>query len=76
VDVLIAGTMAGFLTVLFKAPFMVILLTAVMLQADTETIALIVLAVAAVLVVQPYLLAAIAARQAARAARRGTPASA
>jgi H+/Cl- antiporter ClcA len=76
VDVLIAGTMAGFLTVLFKAPFMVILLTAVMLQADTETIALIVLAVASVLVVQPYLLAAITARQAARAARKGTPAAA
>jgi len=47
-----------------------------MLQADTETIALIVLAVASVLVVQPYLLAAITARQAARAGRKGTPAAA
>ena len=75
VDVLIGGVMAGFLMVLFKAPFMVILLTAVMLQASTELTALIVLAVAAVLIVQPYILAAIAARQAARAARRGATAA-
>ncbi len=33
VDVLIAGVMAGFLMVLFRAPLMVILLTVVMLQA-------------------------------------------
>jgi H+/Cl- antiporter ClcA len=72
-DVLIAGTMAGFLTVLFRAPFMVILLTAVMVAADPVTISLIVLAVATVLIVQPYLLAAIAAQQAARAARRRGP---
>jgi hypothetical protein len=71
VDVLIGGVMAGFLVVLFKAPFMVILLTVVMLQASAELTALIVLAVAAVLIVQPYILAAIAARQAARSARRG-----
>ncbi len=70
VDVLIGGVMAGFLLVLFKAPFMVILLTVVMLQAGAELTALIVLAVAAVMIVQPYILAAIAARQAARAARR------
>ena len=69
-DVLIAGTMAGFLVVLFKAPFMVILLTTAMLQASPVMVALIVLAVATVLVVQPYLLAAIGARGAARAARR------
>lgn len=69
-DVLIGGIMAGFLMVLFKAPFMVILLTAVMLAATPELTALIVLAVAAVMIVQPYLLAAIAARQAARAGRR------
>ena len=36
IDVLIGGVMAGFLMVLFKAPFMVILLTAVMLQASVE----------------------------------------
>ncbi len=71
-DVLIGGVMAGFLVVLFKAPFMVILLTVVMLQANAELTALIVLAVAAVLIVQPYILAAIAGRQAARAARRGS----
>jgi H+/Cl- antiporter ClcA len=70
-DVLIAGVMSGFLVVLFKAPFMVILLTVVMLQATAELTALIVLAVAAVLIVQPYILAAIAARRAARAARTG-----
>jgi H+/Cl- antiporter ClcA len=69
-DVLIAGTMAGFLVVLFKAPFMVILLTTAMLQASPVLIALIVLAVAAVLVVQPYLLAAIHSRQAVRQAAR------
>jgi H+/Cl- antiporter ClcA len=69
-DVLMAGLMAGFLVVLFKAPFMVILLTVVMLQASPEMTALIVLAVAAVLIVQPYILAAMAARQAARASRR------
>ena len=70
-DVLIAGVMAGFLVVLIKMPFTVILLTVVMLQASPELTALIVLAVAAVLIVAPYLLAALAARQAARAARRG-----
>ncbi len=66
-DVIIGGVMAGFLVVLFKAPFMVILLTVVMLQANAELTALIVLAVAAVLIVQPYLVAAISNRQAARA---------
>jgi H+/Cl- antiporter ClcA len=71
VDILIGGVMAGFLLVLFKAPFMVILLTVVMLQAGPELTSFIVLAVAAVLIVQPYILAAIAARQAARSERRG-----
>jgi H+/Cl- antiporter ClcA len=71
VDVLIGGVMAGFLMVLFKAPFMVILLTAVMLQATPEMIGLIVLAVAAVMIVQPYLLAAVAARQSAGGAAPG-----
>ena len=65
-DILIGGVMAGFLTVLFKAPFMVILLTAFMLQANMDLVALIVLAVATVLIVQPILLDLIAARQAAR----------
>jgi len=62
IEVLIGGIMAGFLMVLFKAPFMVILLTVVMLQADPNLTALIVLAVAAVMVAQPYVVAAIAAR--------------
>jgi H+/Cl- antiporter ClcA len=66
VDVLIGGVMAGFLMVMFRAPLMVILLTTVMLQAAPELIALIVLAVAAVMVVQPMLTALIA--------RRSTPA--
>jgi formate hydrogenlyase subunit 4 len=44
-----------------------------MVAADPVTISLIVLAVATVLIVQPYLLAAIAAQQAARAARRRGP---
>ena len=73
VDVVIGGVMAGFLMVLFKAPFMVILLTSVMLQAGTELIALIVFAVAAVMIAQPYLLAALTTWQQARASgRRGT----
>ncbi len=71
VDVLIGGIMAGFLMVLFKAPFMVILLTAVMLQATPETIGLIVLAVAAVMIVHPYIVAAVAGRQAGRTASPG-----
>lgn len=70
IDVLIAGVMAGFLVVLFKAPFMVVLLVAVMLQATPELIALIVLAVAAAMIVAPYVVAALTARAAARQARR------
>jgi H+/Cl- antiporter ClcA len=70
IDVLIAGTMAGFLVVLFKAPFMVVLLVAVMLGATAELIALIVLAVAAAMIVAPYVVAALTSRAAARQARR------
>lgn len=70
-DILIAGVMAGFLTVLFKAPFMVILLTAFMLQADMDVVAVIVLAVATVLIAQPILLDLVAARR----ASRSTPAT-
>ena len=72
--VVIGGVMAGFLMVLFKAPFMVILLTAVMLQASMELTARIVLAVAAVMIVQPYLMAAITSRRAARGTSAGAPA--
>ncbi len=67
VTVVIGGVMAGFLMVLFKAPFMVILLTVVMLQANAQLTALIVLAVAAVMIVLPYITAAIASRRQARA---------
>ena len=52
-EVIVGGTMAGFLMVLFKAPFMVILLTAIMLGASVDLTALIVLAVAEVMIVQP-----------------------
>jgi len=70
VTVVIGGVMAGFLTVLFRAPFMVILLTVVMLQASTELTALIVLAVATVMIAQPYVMTVITRRQQARAASR------
>jgi H+/Cl- antiporter ClcA len=66
VDVVIGGIMVGFLVVLFKAPLMSILLTATMLQAGLELIGLILLGAAAVLVVLPYVTAALASRQAAR----------
>lgn len=71
IDVVIGGVMAGFLLVVFKAPFMVILLTALMLQASPELTALIIIAVAVVMIAQPYLLAAIEAVRSARAQRRG-----
>jgi len=71
IDVVIGGVMAGFLVMVFRAPFMVILLTAVMLQASPELTALIILAVAVVMIVQPYLLAAIEAGRSARERRRG-----
>jgi H+/Cl- antiporter ClcA len=66
VDVVIGGVMVGFLVVLFKAPLMVILLTATMLQANLELIGLTLLAAAAVMVVLPYVMAAVASRQRAR----------
>ena len=72
--VLIGGIMAGFLTVLFKAPLMVVLLTVVMLQADPQLTALIVLAVAAVLVALPYVTAALAALRARRGSAADVPA--
>lgn len=60
VDVIVGGIMGGFLLVLFKAPLMVILLTATMLQAGVELIALIILAVAVAMVVLPYVMVALA----------------
>jgi len=72
IDVIMGGIMGGFLLVLFKAPLMVILLVATLLQAGLELIALILLAVAVVMVVLPYVMAALAAL-AVPAARRGAP---
>jgi H+/Cl- antiporter ClcA len=59
VDVLVGGIMGGFLLVLFKAPLMVILLVATMLQANLQLIALVLLAVAVVMVVLPYVVASL-----------------
>jgi H+/Cl- antiporter ClcA len=63
VEVILGGIMAGFLVVLFKAPLMVILLTAVMLGATPDLVALIVLATAAVMMVLPTVMAAVANRR-------------
>jgi len=68
VDIVIGGVTAGFLTVVFKAPFMVILLTSVMLDATPEVTALLTLAVAAVMIVMPSVRHAVEGRQ----ARRGS----
>jgi H+/Cl- antiporter ClcA len=74
-DIIIGGVMGGFLLVLFRAPLMVILLTTVMLQASVELVTLILLAVAAVMIVLPYVMAAVASRHAAGAAGRESAAS-
>ena len=62
-DLLIGGIMGGFLVTLFRAPFMVILLVAVMLQAPPALIALVILSVATVLIIRPVLEQAQAKRQ-------------
>jgi H+/Cl- antiporter ClcA len=72
VDVVIGGIMAGFLMVLFKAPLMVILLTTVMLGASPELVALILLAVSAVMIAVPYVMAALASRQRAPGQGKGS----
>ncbi|NLT93459.1 MAG: hypothetical protein GXY02_10080, partial [Actinobacteria bacterium] len=69
--VLVAGMMVGFMVVMFRTPFMVILLTAFMLEASIDLLALIVLAVAAVLIVSPLLQRAAAKRTAAAEAPGG-----
>jgi hypothetical protein len=71
VEVVIGGIMAGFLVVMFRAPLMVILLTAVMLGAGPDLVALIVLAVAPVMIVLPAVTAAIGGRTRARPAAAG-----
>jgi H+/Cl- antiporter ClcA len=70
IDVIVGGVMGGFLVVFFRAPFMVILLTAVMLGATPELTALVILAVAAAMIAQPYIVSAVQTRAAARMARR------
>jgi H+/Cl- antiporter ClcA len=70
-EVIVGGVMAGFLMVLFKAPFMVILLTVIMLGASVDLTALIVLAVAEVMIVQPYVFAALERARARRAGGSG-----
>jgi len=62
--VLVAGLMVGFMVVMFRTPFMVILLAGFMLEASMDLIALIVLAVAAVLIVSPLLDRLLASRTA------------
>jgi hypothetical protein len=66
VEVIVGGIMGGSLLVPFKAPLMVVLLVATMLQAGLELIALILLAVAVVMVVLPYVLALLATVRPAR----------
>lgn len=61
--IVVAGVVAGFLMVLFKTPFMVVLLTSFMLGASANLLALIVFAVATGLIVGPVLQKLIAARQ-------------
>ena len=68
IAVLVAGIMSGAVYALFRTPLMVVLLTAFMLDAKPDLIALIVLAVATVMIAMPPLQQRIAARQAARKA--------
>jgi len=53
--IVVAAVVAGFLMVLFKTPFMVVLLTSFMLGASADLLALIVFAVATALIVAPML---------------------
>jgi H+/Cl- antiporter ClcA len=64
IAILVAGVMSGAVYALFRTPLMVVLLTAFMLDATPDLIALIVLAVATVMIALPPLQRRIAARQA------------
>jgi H+/Cl- antiporter ClcA len=66
--ILVAGLMVGFMVVMFRTPFMIILLVSFMLEASMDLVALIVLAVAAMLIVSPLVQRLVAARSRARAA--------
>ena len=68
IAILVAGIMSGAVYALFRTPLMVVLLTAFMLDAKPDLIALIVLAVATVMIAMPPLQQRMAARQAAKKA--------
>ena len=74
IAILVAGTMSGAVYALFRTPLMVVLLTAFMLDAKPDLLALIVLAVATVMIAMPPLQQRMAARQAKKEA--GGPPSA
>jgi H+/Cl- antiporter ClcA len=63
VAILVAGIMAGAVYALFRTPLMVVLLTSFMLDAGTQVLALIVLAVATVMIVLPALERVMAGRR-------------
>jgi len=68
IAILVAGVMSGAVYALFRTPLMVVLLTAFMLDAKPDLIALIVLAVATVMIAMPPLQQRMAAQQAAKKA--------
>jgi len=68
IAILVAGIMSGAVYALFRTPLMVVLLTAFMLDASPDLIALIVLAVATVMIAAPPLQRLMAERQAHKAA--------
>lgn len=74
IAILVAGIMSGAVYALFRTPLMVVLLTAFMLDAKPDLIALIVLAVATVMIAMPPLQQRMAARQARKGAG-GPPAA-
>ena len=71
IAILVAGVMAGAVYALFRTPLMVVLLTAFMLDASTNLLALIVLAVATVMIAMPRAQRRMAARQARKNAAGG-----
>ena len=68
IAILVAGIMSGAVYALFRTPLMVVLLTAFMLDATPDLIALIVLAVATVMIAAPPLQRLMAERQARKGA--------
>jgi len=74
IAILVAGVMSGAVYALFRTPLMVVLLTAFMLDASLDLVALIVLAVATVMIAAPPLQRLMAERQKKKAAG-GPPAA-